>query len=319
MPKLDKDILQRMEYIREFINNPRKHYELRQNQALFSQLVSSLDVIEDAEEAITAFITREFGEGKGELYLTVYGLLQAFYIQQDAAIHLCESLGIKERIDNYPKLKEVREVRNDSTGHPTKRDKKKGEPVSYHHISRITMTHEGFEILSFFSDGGHQQRYIQIPELIDDQREYIAEILDTLIEKLDREEKEYKEKFQMEKLVAIFPPSIEYHCNNIIESVAKEDTTPSFGVANLEVVKNAIENFRESVGRRDRELYESLEDDYTLIGHAVLYLEKFFQTRDRSEDPLLEPATARIFAFFLRSKVQTLEIYAQEIDNEYAE
>ncbi|MGI0015141.1 MAG: hypothetical protein ACREBU_17140, partial [Nitrososphaera sp.] len=142
-----------MEQIREFINNPRKHYELRQNKALFSQLASSLDVIEDAEQAIAAFTAGEFGESKTALYLAVYGLLQALYVQQDAVIHLCESLGIKERINNYPKLKEVREIRNDSIGHPTRRDQKKGQPTSYHHISQITMTREGFQMLSFFSDG----------------------------------------------------------------------------------------------------------------------------------------------------------------------
>src|ERR1039457_1085278 len=48
--------------IREYIKNPHKHYELRQNKALFHQLCSSLDVIGDTDEAIIAFEEREWGD-----------------------------------------------------------------------------------------------------------------------------------------------------------------------------------------------------------------------------------------------------------------
>jgi hypothetical protein len=319
MPQPDDVIPRRMEKIRELINNPRKHYELRQNKALFSQLVSSLDTIEDSEQAIAAFIASEFGESKAALYLAIYGLLQAFFVQQDAVIHLCESLGIKEGIDNYPKLKEVREIRNDSIGHPTKRDQKKGQPTSYHHISQITMTRAGFQMGSFFSDGRYQHKDIHIPGLIGDQREYVAEILDALIEKLDTEEKTHKAKFRMEKLLAIFPDSIGYHCDKIVESVLKQDTLPGFGAANLEEIRDAVRAFREAVGRRDRDFCESLEDDYALIYHAISNLEHFFQARDKGEEPKVEIATARIFSTFLRGQVQLLKTYANQIDDEYAE
>lgn len=318
MPQPDDVIPQRMEQIREFINNPRKHYELRQNKGLFSQLVSSLDTIEDSEQAITAFIAGEFGESKAALYLATYGLLQAFFVQQDAVIHLCESLGIEERIDNYPKLKEVREIRNDSIGHPTKRDQKKGQPTSYHHISQITMTRTGFQMGSFFSDGRYQHKDVHIPGLINDQREYVSEILDALIEKLDLEEKTHKAKFRMEKLLAIFPDSIGYHCDKVVQSIL-EDALPGFGAANLEVVKDAVRAFREAVGRRDRDFYEWLEDDYTLIDHTISNLESFFQVRDKGEEPKVEITTARIFSTFLRGQVQSLKTYANRIDDDYAE
>ena len=44
-----------MTQIRELVNEPWKHYELRQDNARFSQLVSALDTVEDTEEAIIAF------------------------------------------------------------------------------------------------------------------------------------------------------------------------------------------------------------------------------------------------------------------------
>src|SRR5574341_1663312 len=88
--------------IRDFINSPRKHYGLFQNKPLFFQLASSLDVIQDTEQAIAAFSAKEFGDSKAAHYLAVYGLLQALFVQQDAVTHLCEALTINENADNYP-------------------------------------------------------------------------------------------------------------------------------------------------------------------------------------------------------------------------
>ena len=86
----DSIIRRQAKQIRKLINSPQKHYELRQNKALFSQLCSSLDVIEDTEAAITAYTEKDFGEDKPSHYLAVYCLLQAIYVQQDAVINLCE-------------------------------------------------------------------------------------------------------------------------------------------------------------------------------------------------------------------------------------
>jgi hypothetical protein len=46
-------------------------------------------------------------------------------MQQDALMNLGESLGIDDKIENYPRLKEIREIRNVSIGHPTKHNRKR--------------------------------------------------------------------------------------------------------------------------------------------------------------------------------------------------
>lgn len=182
------------------------------------------------------------------------------------------------------------------------------------------MSHTDFEMLSFFSDGKHQYKNIHIPDLISDQVKYVSEILDALIENLDLEEKTHKAKFRMEKLLDIFPDSIDYHCGKVVKSVLnKEDSPPGFGAAHLETVKNTVHAFREAVGRRDRDIYDSLEDDYTLIDHAISNLEDFFQARDKGEEPKVEIATAQIFSTSLRDQVQSLKTCAKEIDDDYAE
>src|SRR5258708_1852739 len=166
-----------MAQIRNSINEPRKHYELRQNKALFSQMASALDTIEDAELAIAAFATEEVSEGAGPLYLATYGLLQAIYVQQDAVTNLCESLGIQDTYSNYPALKDIRDIRNASIGHPTKSDRKKGQPTSYHQISQRSMSKNGFQMLSHDDTGAAQFRDISIPALVADQQKLIVLML----------------------------------------------------------------------------------------------------------------------------------------------
>ncbi len=305
--------------IRDFINNPRKHYELRQNKALFSQLCSSLDVIEDTEEAIAAYTTKEFGESKSAHYLAVYGLLQAIYVQQDAVINLCESLGIRERIDNYPKLKEVRETRNDIVGHPTKRYPRKGQPTSYHHISRITLSQSGFKLASFFADGSPPQfRDIEIPGLIVEQRKFISTILATLIGNLEAEEKAHKAKFRMEKLVDIFPATLGYNFEKVFEGIFRDDYA-EFGALNLEQIREVVQKFRKAVGRRNKDFYQSLQDEYDLIDDAIFNMDKYYRAKVGGDKSEVETPTAKIFATFLRGQVDTLKEYAQEIDDDYAE
>lgn len=314
-----EDIVQKQaNQIRDYINNPRKHYELRQNKALFSQLCSSLDVIGDTEEAIAAFKAKEFGDSKAAHYLAVYGLLQAIYVQQDAVNNLCESLGIPERINKYLKLKEIREIRNDTVGHPTRRDKQKGRPSSYHHISRMSLNQTGFKLASFFSDGTSQFRSINIPELIEEQRRFISEILSTLIANLEAEEKAHKEKFCMEKLVDIFPDTLVYNFEKIFEGIFREDNA-EFAALNLEQVSEVTHNFRKAIGRRNMDFYESLEDDYNRIEHTIAHLGQYFRSKMTSEKSEIEEPTAHIFATFLHSQVDNLKQYANQIDNEYAE
>ncbi len=301
--------------IRQLINNPQKHYELRQNKALFSQLCSSLDVIEDTEDAIMAYSEQDFGEeDKPSHYLAVYGLLQAIYVQQDAVINLCESLGIKDKVNNYPKLKEIREIRNDTVGHPTKRDQQKGKPVSYHHISQTTLNKSGFTLASYFSDGSQVQfRDIKISELIVEQNRFISTILATLASNLEAEEKAHKEKFRMEKLLEIFPGTSDYHLEKLFEGVIRDDYA-DFADGMLDLVINMVTKFREAVGRRNMDFYERLQDEYELIEHATTNLRKYYRG-----DTRVEKSAARIYVIFLKHQIDELKDYAKEIDDEYAE
>lgn len=309
MPK--NEVRNQNNKIRKFINIPHRHYDLRQNKALFSQLCSSLDVIEDTEDAITAYQEKDFGDDKPSHYLAVYGLLQAIYVQQDAVINLCESLGIKDNIKNYPKLKEIREIRNDTVGHPTKRDFKSKNVISYHHITQITLDKSGFTLISYFSNNAPPQfRDIKILELITEQAKFTSTILSTIGSSLEAEEKAHREKFRMEKLIEIFPQTLDYHLEKLFEGVYNNDS--NYADINLGMIIDVSKKFRDAIKQRNMEFYENLQDEYELIEYATSNLRKYYREKEG-----IEKSAARIYVIFLKHQIAELREYAKEIDNDY--
>jgi hypothetical protein len=265
------------------------------------------------------FLPGGFGASDGARYLAVYGLLQALFLQQDAVINLCESLGIPETIDNYPRLKEIREIRNMSIGHPTKRKRKKGQLNSYHFISRSTLSINGFTLLSDYAGGTSESKSISIPDLIADQGEYVSDIINKVKDELEKQEAAHKEKFRMEKLVSVFPDTLDYDLRKILVTTGMpEDVVPR--EASLQQVKQAIQSFREALEKRGIELdtYESIRYVYDLLEYPLGELEKFFQSVKSGGKSNMNEKTAYIFAFFVGKQVAELRQMAQEIDEDYS-
>ena len=327
--KSNEDIFNQITEIRDFVNEPRKHYGLFQDRSMFFQLSSSMDVIEDTELAIQAFSDKVFEEDnrKGELYLAIYGLLQAIYVQQDAIMSLSESLGIAEKINSYERLIEIRNVRNDAVGHPTKRGfGKKGnkKKVSYNFITQLSLTKHGFDLLSFSNEGEYKSEYINTTELIADQHKYIMEILKRMKNKLQNEENDHKAKFRDEKLREIFHSSPGYLISKIYEGILTNDTRVREGygalaLGGLETVFTYLSDFREAVKRRDMSRYEALQNEYDEIEFASQWLHSFLERKIAGETiERGDKLTASIFIYFFEKKIKSLIQYAEEIDDEYA-
>ncbi len=305
--------------IRDLINEPRAQYALLKNPALWHQLCSALDVIEDTDLAIDSYSTGELAATNGAHYLAVYGLLQALFLQQDAVIAICECLSIPKKLDNYPRLKEIREIRTASAGHPTKKDRPKSQPTSYHSISRPTLSLEGFDLLSFHSDGQFDTKHISIPELIADQRDCVSGILVSAISELERREAAHKQRFKMDKLSSIFPPSLGYSFEKIFGSARGTDH-PAIGEVSLRSVAQTLQAFQDGLQKRGIELetYDSIDHIYNLLRYPIAELEKFFQSAKLGEQPNINEETAYIFTFFVRAHLDELKQMAQEIDDDYS-
>src|SRR5207245_11561415 len=139
-------------FIREFIQHPRRLDPLL-NDPGWNVLASAMDVVSDTESAITSY---EHGDcaDKGTLYLVLYGLLQAMYVQQDGLENLVRALERNEqyKIESEPEAELIRRVRHDTIGHPTKqgslkpkKDGRAGEQIS-HAIVQAALRKEGFTL-----------------------------------------------------------------------------------------------------------------------------------------------------------------------------
>ena len=301
--------------IRNFINKPRKQFNLLKNHTFWNQLCSSLFVIEDSDLAIDAYLNNEFSKDGGEKYLRLYGLFQALYLQQDAVKHLCESLGLSNNLIANPKLKEIRDIRNDSIGHPTKR----GNYESYHFISRITITKIEFQLVSKHENSKTTSRDILIIDLLREQRKYLSMILKKVIKVLKAEEKAHREKFKMDKLEAIFPDTLSYYIEKIFENIGKLDHA-ELGLMHVKLVKEIMGKLKESLQKRGIEIdtYDSIKDLYELLEYPITELELYFDRSKTEEELRIKDKTAYIFTYFTREHLSKLKEIAKEIDSEYS-
>jgi hypothetical protein len=299
-------VLDRMRKIRDLINDARKHYELRRDKGKFSQVCSSLDAIEDSEQAIMAFGRSKFGKDVALGYLVIYEVLQATFLQQDAVRNLCEALDIPKDKSTCPNLAELREIRNASIGHPTKQDHKK--PTAYSHITQISMSIQGFDLLTFKADGGYESRQVDLSKLIAGQRQAIGDILRKVTDALKKERETHKARFRVKKLVQFFPPTLDYYCNKVSEGVTGGDFA---GAASLVTIKDAFADFRAAAIERNPALTERLGYHYATLDHAIASLERFLESGDG------DPLTARIFVEHLSSRIGEMRELAREIDDEY--
>jgi hypothetical protein len=213
----------------------------------------------------------------------------------------------------------IRTIRNESVGHPTKKDKPNSEPISCHFISRPTLCLSGFQLQSYYSNGKSKIKDISIAHLIADQKKYISEILISIVHKLEQEEAAHKEKFRAEQLASVFPDSPDYYFQKLLESTERKEQK-ELGLISLRQIKKSLEDFRETLAKRGIELeaYDSIKYVYQQIEYPLIELERFFQMSKKEKDSNIDEKAAYIFAFFIEKQFDELIQIAKEIDKDYS-
>ena len=297
--------------IRDKINDSIKQARLLEDKEKWYRLCSSLDVIEDTQEAIDYYHKTEFPKENGGKYLYIYGLLQAFFVQQDAVSNMHKALyDVKINYKNdYKKLFNLRELRNDIIGHPT--DRNEGE--SFHFISQPTLTKDSFEIMSSYRNGINKFRTINTIEIIDHQKKDIINILEMINNKLDNDIKEFKKKYSMEKLQKHFTTDINYNFEKLYEiTFGTNKISPMAGIG--------LKMITELVGRVKKELihrYGSLqslpgiEDCYKEIDYLINYITESYSGKIHFESMII-----RFLIECLEKRVRELEDMCSRIDLE---
>lgn len=297
--------------IRDFINNPRKQHALLQDTAAWNLLCSCLDTIGDTELAIGAYKSSDNPSPDGATYILVYGALQALFVQQDAVENLCQALAIAYVRD--PLLNDIREIRNNSAGHPTKRGDGKGR--AYNFISRSSLTKGGFDLMTTYPDSRSPLfRHVSIPSLIASQIAILQNVLSEVLEKLKTEETEHRAKYRNQRLQDVFPPTIGYYFQKIVE--ATHGSKPAeFGTLHVTLISETVEAFKEQLKERGMlEAYDSVDYLLKLIEYPIRELISYFTDATRSS---INAEGAYIFAFFIEKHIEELRTISKEIDEVY--
>lgn len=169
------------ESLRDWSNKYPRPVQLK-TEVSWNRLCASLDTLEDADSAVEFYLNLKELNGWEGGYLYIYGLFQAIFLQQDALNNIHLSI-FNEKIDwrsSFPEIHEIREIRNDLTGHPTSRYDR-----SFHLISRPTITKDSFEVMDYIVGEGVKFRKVQLDSYLHTQRHAVLEILKKVISRLN--------------------------------------------------------------------------------------------------------------------------------------
>lgn len=299
--------------IRDYINAPRKHSALFRDRTEFSKLCSCLDVIGDTELAFSAYDSIGDSTPPGLTYILAYGFLQALVLQQDAVRNLYEALGEPHAPD--PLLSEIRDIRNDAAGHPTKRGGGKGKSFSF--ISRMSISNAGFQLMTITpGQGSPRFRAVSFKALLDTQHQQLEQALGRLLESLRREEMEHREQFRADKFVALFPDVLDYYFEKVYQS-ARSPNSWEYGAMHVNLIGGVVEKFKAELTRRGiAGAYQGVEGELELLEYPLAQLGDFFTRRGTGR---LNERDAEIFTSYVERGMSELKTMAAELDAEYAE
>lgn len=178
-------------------------WEDENNNGSWSKLWTSFDNIYDAQQAIERFKLGDTGK------LGVFGLLQAMTVQQDAIKHLEQAVGLNPTLlTDMPILKEIRNVRDETVGHPTNTKRSKGKNTYQEGTITYTSmwageqgaTGHGFLEYYIWSNLGSERKSVDLNAAISDQGPQLSTVLQKVINELEKKETAHKNKFKGNRL-----------------------------------------------------------------------------------------------------------------------
>jgi hypothetical protein len=300
-------------WIRDYGHDARQLPRLIADRFIWHQIWTAMNVIDDVDSATTAYLDNEFPNDIGERYLRVYGALQGLFMQQDALRDLIRAIHPAKDIRLNDVLKDIREARNASIGHPTQMKRKGG--LSAHGIVQISMHKDGFELLSYPEKDGKAFQYVPVLELIKKQRAEAVRILSEVVEDLREQEEAHRARFREVKLMSVFN-QVSYAFEKIFEDI-RRDSLAGLARWGTDCLRTSLEDFRKLLKVRGLGIdsCDSIEYLYDQIEHPLTELAKYVRG-EPSE--IMSYRSAVVFAEALRFYFEELQQIASEIDQEYA-
>lgn len=295
--------------VRDFINTGRHQADLLKSRETWNQICSSLDVIGDTVLCIRDYATSPYPSSDGLKYIYTYGILQALFIQQDAARHLSEAFAVTHTPS--PTLARIRDIRNAAIGHPTKQHIKKS--THYNYISRISLAKGGFTLLRSSPEDDTQFVDVDMTAIVQEQLTDIEVALSSVAEKLRDADRLHREKFGGNLISDIFHASTGYLFEKVGQGIhSSTQGDRAFGLSMLESIEKMYLQLQSALEDR-RELSEYTRYDLDEYKHAISALKDYLSGNPKE----LGESDARIYLFYLREQHNKFVKIAEEVDDEY--
>lgn len=277
----------------------------------YEKCFTSLDLIEDCQDAIDEFIAIPETIIPNRSVLNIYGVLQATFCQQDGLFGLYQNISrekfksIGEFFTHFNFDSKNRDIRNDIVGHPTTR---KGNTEFY-------FIDKGPNSKYKFSYAGYSPEFIvkkvDLKKIIDEQNNLATNVLNKVAEMINEKVNEHKEKHQDESLYSIVS-----NLNYSIQLIKRgySDVNRYFQAeGSLKIVTSKITEVEEELKKRYKNSTpESVEYTLKNIYYILEKVQKWYENNE-----LLNNKDAEIFMIAFDKEFEELEDMLKEIDEEY--
>lgn len=261
--------------IRDNIRRTETYNLIYQKKDNWNMLCVSLDTLRDTEDLIQYFRESEFPEDMRGKFLTIYGLLQVLFVQQDALVNANASLELPKitiRTD-FPDLQSIRDIRNDVTGHPTQRDShgENGKEHTYIQLAREGLSKSSFKYVTWNNEIRGKIIEVDIMKDLDNQHEQVTKALNIISKALDVKFKEYIDAHRERKMIDIFA-----QYGYVREKLLSEplDGSCSISDESLAAVEKIIADYKSELDQRygswekvgpSTEILREVDEHYAII------------------------------------------------------
>jgi len=279
----------------------------------YEKCFTSLDLIEDCQDAIDEFISIPETKTPSRSVLNIYGVLQATFSQQDGLFGLYKNISrekfknIREFFVHFDFDNRNREIRNDIVGHPTTRNVKGNK--EFYFIDKGPNSKYKFSYAGYSPD--FVVKKVDLKNIINEQNKLAINVLNKVAKMIHEKVNEHKEKHKNENLYSIVS-----NLNYSIQLIKRgySDVHRAFQAeGSLKIVHSKIMEVEEGLKKRFK---SSIPDsvEYTLK-NIYYILDKIAKWYDENE--LLHNKDAKIFMIAFDKEFEELVDMLKEIDEEY--
>jgi hypothetical protein len=234
-PESETSVDSEIERLRDIVNGYELPGDPPWREKWWGNVCAALDVIGDTQRAFAEYRALPSGSIG---YLQLYGLLEALYIQQDAARELMKRFRVGGYPSDNPDLRRPRDVRDDVAGHPS--DRRYGKEAIQ--LSRPEMTKEQIRLLRHTQGSSDvESKVVDLLPMMAGQEVCIAAALKLTADALDQRAENHRAEFSAQKLSDIFGANVAYARQSLREAVTENTDRLAKSLADVGFIRGQVE------------------------------------------------------------------------------